>query len=185
MTAPNMTRIDGIRLSLRVVMPDDADYIRGLRVDPRYNAHLSEVTGTVNDQRSWIENYKLREDLGQEYYYVIERRNDRVPCGLVRLYNITKDHFVWGSWILDENKPSKAALESAVLSFGLAFDNLALAIGHIDVRKQNSHAISFYRRFGMQETHQDEINIYFKYSKEQYKRQRPAYEAILNQQVRI
>ncbi|RBI86851.1 N-acetyltransferase, partial [Rhodosalinus halophilus] len=28
-------------------MPEDAAYLHGLRTDPRYNAHLSPVTGTV------------------------------------------------------------------------------------------------------------------------------------------
>ncbi len=180
MTVPLLKSVDGRRVSLRLVTPDDAAYIQGLRLDPRYNSHLSKITGTVNDQRVWIDDYKLRESLGKELYYIIARRLDSVPCGLVRLYNIVSDRFTWGSWILDENKPSKAALESAVLSFGVAFEHLALAIGHIDVRKQNSHAIGFYRRFGMRETHQDEFNIYFEYSKEAYEQLWPSYEAVLS-----
>ncbi|WP_040325732.1 hypothetical protein [Aurantimonas manganoxydans] len=50
MHAP-LSRIDGIRLSLRLGLPDDAAYMHGLRMDPRYSGHLSTVTGTVEDQR--------------------------------------------------------------------------------------------------------------------------------------
>ena len=61
MKHPALSRIDGVQLSLRLVQPDDAPYIHRLRTDPTYNGHLSAVTGTVEDQRSWIEGYKLRE----------------------------------------------------------------------------------------------------------------------------
>ena len=173
-----LSRIDGVRLSLRLVMPDDAAYIHGLRMDPSYNSHLSAVTGTVQDQRGWIGTYKTREAAGTEFYFVIER-TDGVRCGVVRLYDIKSDGFTWGSWILDENKPSKAALERAVLSFGVAFESLGMAVGHIDVRKQNARAIGFYRRFGMQETHEDAQNIYFEYTSEQFAADRLAHMTVL------
>jgi len=56
-----LSRIDGIQLSLRLVLPDDAAYIHALRSNPAYNSHLSTVSGTVDDQRRWIEAYKSRE----------------------------------------------------------------------------------------------------------------------------
>ena len=162
-----MQRIDGPCLSLRLVQPEDAAYIHGLRMDTSYNSHLSVVAGTIEDQRGWIEAYKAREAAGTEYYYVIERK-DAVRCGVVRLYEITKNQFTWGSWILDKNKPLKAALESASLSFGIAFDSLGLTLGHIDVRKDNRHAIAFYQRFGMHQVQEDAHNIYYEYTREQF-----------------
>lgn len=159
-------------------MPVDATYIHGLRMDPAYNSYLSAVTGTAEDQRGWIGAYKTREAAGAEYYFVIERK-DGVRCGVVRLYDIKSDGFTWGSWILDANKPPKAALESAVLSFGVAFEILDAAVGYIDVRKHNAHAISFYRRLGMQETHEDVHNIYFKYTNKQFAADRLAHMTVL------
>ena len=175
---PTLSRIDGIQLSLRFVQPEDAAYVHGLRMDPSYNGHLSAVTGTVEDQLSWIEAYKTREAAGSEYYFVIERK-DGVRCGVMRLYDIMGDQFTWGSWILDHNKPRKAALESTVLSFGVAFESLGMAVGGIDMRKQNSHAIGFYRRFGMQEIREDAHNIYFEYTSEQFAADRLAHMTIL------
>ena len=84
-----MTRpapIEGRHLRLRPVAPDDAPYIHALRTDPRYNAHLSPVTGDVEAQRAWIERYLEREAQGSEIYFVIERRNDAQRCGVVRLH---------------------------------------------------------------------------------------------------
>ena len=167
MKHPALSKIDGVQLSLRLVQPEDAQYIHGLRTDPTYNGHLSTVTGTVEDQRSWIEAYKTREAAGSEYYFVIERK-DGMRCGVVRLYDITGDQFTWGSWILDHNKPRKAALESAVLSFGVGFHTLGLDMANVDVRVENIHAKAFYRRFGMTGTHRTERDIFFVYSRAQF-----------------
>lgn len=167
MKHPALSKIDGVQLSLRLVQAEDAPYIHGLRTDPTYNGHLSTVTGKVEDQRSWIEAYKTREAAGSEYYFVIERK-DGVRCGVVRLYDITDEQFTWGSWILDQNKPRTAALESAVLSFGVGFETLGLEIANVDVREKNTHAEAFYRRLGMIETHRADQDIFFVYSRAQF-----------------
>ncbi|MGV0908807.1 GNAT family N-acetyltransferase [Martelella sp. FOR1707] len=167
-----LSRIDGIQLSIRLIQPDDAAYVHGLRMDPTYNTHLSATTGTAEDQRVWIEAYKEREAAGSEYYFVIERK-DGVRCGLVRLYDITGAQFTWGSWILDHNKPRKAALESALLSFGVGFEMLKLDVANVDVRKQNTHAEAFYRRLGMTETHRTEQDIFFVYPRAQFDADKP------------
>ncbi len=159
--------IEGVRLRLRLIDPDDADYVHGLRTDPAYNTHLSAVQGTVEDQRCWIEGYKSREADLRELYYVIERR-DHVPCGLVRLYDITADSFTWGSWILDTNKPPKAALESVLLSFGIGFDQLDLPVAYVDVRKNNTRALSIYQRLGMTEIRRDDQDIYFRFDRDRF-----------------
>lgn len=46
--------IAGKRLRLRLVVPGDAAFIHRLRTGPAHNAHLSPVTGTVEDQNAWI-----------------------------------------------------------------------------------------------------------------------------------
>lgn len=164
----DINHLEGPSLVLRLIRPDDAEYVYALRSDPRYNTHLSVITGTTEDQRSWIKAYKARESEGTEYYYIIERLSNGLPCGLVRLYDIEGDQFTWGSWILDENKPSKAALESAVLSFDVGFNILGKQKGLIDVRLENRRAIEFYRRFGMTQVQEDEQNIYFNYARERF-----------------
>ena len=133
MVPESLGRVEGPNLILRLIRPEDADYVHALRNDPAYNRHLSEVRGTAEDQRRWIEGYKAREAVLRELYYVIERK-DGIRCGLVRLYDIGAESFTWGSWLLDQNKTRKAALESAILSFGVGFDELGLSLAHVDVR---------------------------------------------------
>lgn len=178
-----LARLEGPNLVLRLIRPEDAQYVHGLRSDPAYNRHLSEIRGTAEDQRRWIEDYKAREAEGLEFYYVIERR-DGVRCGLVRLYDLREDSFTWGSWILDANRPPKAALESAVLSFQVGFETLGRQKALVDVRVQNDHAIALYRRFGMAEMCRTEKDIYFVYPKARYETDRPGYLAILGEQAR-
>lgn len=176
-----IARVEGPNLILRLVQPDDAAYIYGLRTNRLYNRYLSEVRGTVEEQRYWIESYKAREADLQELYYVIERR-DSVRCGLVRLYGICDDRFIWGSWILDQNKTRLAALESAVLSFGVGFDCLKLSTAQVDVRIANEHAAFFYRRLGMTEIRRDDHDIYFAYTRTQFESDRAGYMAIIEKE---
>ena len=159
--------ITGNHLRLRLVTPEDAAFIHGLRTDPAYNLHLSPVTGTVEDQRTWIEAYKTREAAGEEFYYIIERHDD-VPCGVVRLYDITEETFTWGSWILNQDKPPKAALESAILIYDIGFFTLNKSCAVFDVRADNERTLRFHRRFGACGTGSDTENLYFELSRERF-----------------
>lgn len=171
-------RVSGPHLALRLIEPDDAEYVHQLRTDPAYNTYLSEVHGGVEDQRRWIEAYKAREAELRELYYVIERK-DGVRCGLVRLYDIADDSFTWGSWILDANKPRKAALESVALSFGVGFDLLDLPRAYVDVRRDNAKALTIYQRLGMTELRQDHQDIFFCYERDRFAADRAGLMAVL------
>lgn len=178
MVPNSLAHVQGPNLTLRLIQPDDADYVHALRINPTYNRHLSEVRGTAEDQRRWIEGYKAREVDRRELYYVIQRK-DGTRCGLVRLYDTSADSFTWGSWILDHNKTPKAALESAVLSFGVGFDHLGLSLAHVDVRIGNDRALAFYKRLGMSEVRRDATDIYFTYPRSRFEADRAGYLAIL------
>ena len=167
MDLSSIARVEGPNLILRLIEPEDAAYVHSLRSNPVYNTHLPAVTGTVDDQWTWIVDYKFREAQEQEFYYVIERK-DGTRCGLVRLYDVEAESFTWGSWILDKNKTRKAALESAILSFGVGFDALGVQLANVDVRVANEHAAAFYRRLGMVETHRTDQDIFFNYTREQF-----------------
>lgn len=174
----NLTRVEGPNLALRLIETDDAEYVHGLRINPAYNQHLSEVQGTAADQRAWIERYKSREATMEELYYIIER-NDGIRCGTVRLYEIKDDRFTWGSWILDENKPNKGALESAVLIYRIGFDLIGKDRAVFDVRNDNSHTLDFHLRFGATETGKFEADTHFSYERENFTQMYPRFLDIL------
>lgn len=140
---------------------DDAEYIWGLRIDPAYNTHLSSVSGTAADQRAWIRGYKAREAAGSEFYFVVERLDNGSRCGVVRVYGITNREFTWGSWILDANKPPKAALDTAMSVYRFGFDRLGLTRAVYDVRRDNDRTLAFHDRFGGRRIGEDAENIYY------------------------
>jgi RimJ/RimL family protein N-acetyltransferase len=174
----HLSPITGPNLVLRLIEPSDAAYVHGLRTDPALSRYLSPVQGGVEDQRNWIVAYQQREAAGEEFYYIIARP-DGQRCGTVRIYGLEDDSFIWGSWILDSNKPRKAALESAVLSFGVGFDQLARTTAKVDVRVANTHATAFYRRLGMTEVHRTDQDIFFTYARARFEADRVELKSIL------
>jgi RimJ/RimL family protein N-acetyltransferase len=179
-----MDKIVGTNVCLRLVQPADAAYLFQLRTDPALNTHLSQVYGTIADQEAWITSYKEREQAGAEFYFIIERL-DQTPCGTVRLYNIEGNTFTWGSWMLDCNKPRKAAPESAMLSFGYAFETLNLKAGFVTVNIGNTHAEAFYRRFGMTELRRSDDEAFFVYSADLFNRQKSLIRDVLDQDTSV
>lgn len=163
---------------MRLIIPEDSAYVYALRTDPAYNSHLSTVSGSIEDQAAWIRAYKSREAAGEEYYFVIERHSG-CACGLVRLYGFAGDSFTWGSWILDHNKPPKAALESAVLIYQAAFEALGCARAVFEVRRGNMRTLAFHARFGAQQTGEDETSLYFVYTAKQFLRDKTKFLEIL------
>lgn len=104
---------------------------------------------------------------------------------VVRLYGIDGGSFTWGSWILDANKPPKAALESAFLLYRFAFDTLGLEQATFDVRRDNATTLAFHRRFGAEQAYETETDIHFVYSRTRYEADREAYLAILDERGAI
>ena len=156
--------IKGNNLSFSAVTQRDAEYIFYLRSNPDYNKHLSPPPSTVEMQEKWIAEYLFRNKLGEEYYFLIRRLDNDQRCGLVRIYNIQNQGFTWGSWILDQNKPAKAAIDSALLVYKFAFEILKLDFCEFDVRKSNIGTLHFHDSFGATRIKEDSSDIYFRFS---------------------
>lgn len=152
--------LQGSLVQIRPVLVSDAEYVFSLRTNPALNQHLSAAPASVSAQEEWIEAYKHREGLGKEYYFIVERA-DGVRCGVVRVYDLVGDRFTWGSWILDENKPPKAALDCAILVYRFGFNLLELSRAVFDVRVDNERTLAFHDRFGAVRTGSDARNVYF------------------------
>lgn len=152
--------IEGSTTRLRLAQPESAPCLQRLPTEPTLSRHLSTVSGDVEAQRVWLELYKERKASGKELFYIIEALQTGQPCGTVRLYDIDDLSFTWGSWILDETKPPMAALDSAILSFGVGFDRLGRKSALVEVRRKSAHALAFYRRFGMIETRANDDHVY-------------------------
>lgn len=166
----DIAHLAGKRLVFRLVEPEDAPYIYRLRQDERYNEHLSPPPPDVAAQENWLKRYKSREQTLSELYYVMETGGER--CGVVRIYDIQGDTFTWGSWILDERKPPKAALESALLIYDITFGKLGLRLARFDVRRDNERTLAFHRRFGAREIRADDQDVFFEFDRDDFAQRR-------------
>lgn len=159
-------KLESKTIYFRLVEITDAQFIHSLRTDETYNKHLSKVDDDVSKQEKWLIEYKKKEAVGQEYYFIIHRESDALPIGTVRIYDFLKEEnsFCWGSWILNENKTRYAALESALLIYDFAFLELDYKRCHMDIRKENLKVIEFHKKFGVKiigETEADLLGHYF------------------------
>lgn len=155
-----MIKLDSKTIRLRLVEEKDAGFILDLRLDDKYNQFLSGVTPDLQAQVNWIRSYKNEENLGFQYYFIIEKL-DGTPCGTVRVYDIKEDSFCWGSWILNEQKTHYSAIESAFLIYKFGFDYLNFEKSHFDVMKGNKKVISFHEKLGAKIVSEDDDNYYF------------------------
>jgi len=153
-------------IHFRLAELSDAKFIHSLRVDKKYNQHLSHVDDDVTKQEQWLIEYKKKEALKLEYYFIIQRNSDSLPIGTVRIYDFIEDEasFCWGSWILNENKTRYSALECALLIYDFAFLELGYKRCHMDIRKENTKVIEYHKKFGVKiigETELDLLGHYF------------------------
>ena len=152
---------------MRTVELDDAYFIYDMRQNQSKTKYLSNIRGTVEDQKKWINNYKKRETENKEFYFIIESKEGE-KLGLVRMYDFHKTSFCWGSWIIKENAPKSTAIESAIQIYEFGFYILGFSKSHFDVRKRNDKVIAFHKRFGAEIIKENDLDYFFIYSKENY-----------------
>jgi len=139
-------------IHLRLVGESDAEFICNLRNNPNLNKYISQSTALIDEQAKWIKNYKERELGLHEFYFIIERNDNNERIGTIRLYDFRNDpkSFCWGSWILNSSKTRYAAIESALLIYKIAFEELRFEQSHFEVRKANLGVHNFHMRLGAQ-----------------------------------
>ncbi len=163
--------VRGKTVFLREITVDDAAFVHKLRTDPEKGRYLSETTGGVKQQEAYIASCLKQEN---DFYFIICDWEKRA-LGTVRIYDIRQDSFCWGSWILSNERPKWAALESALLIYDFAFFSLHYRQSHFDVRKENERVVNFHKRLGARIVRTDDKNIYFNYSREEYLAEREKY----------
>ena len=87
----------------RFVENEDAEFIVKLRNDSKLSRYLSKTSASGLDQKEWINNYKIRENLGQEYYIMCIDIITKQRLGVNRIYNINDKDFEIGSWLFEKN----------------------------------------------------------------------------------
>lgn len=137
-------QITGKTLIFRDASVNDAAFILSLRTNRQKARYLSPTSPDMIKQIAWLEDYKIKND--QAYFIIEDRKKERL--GTVRIYDQKGDSFCWGSWILKDNAPKNAGVESALIVYAYAVDYLGFKRAHFDVRKGNKTVWQFHERCG-------------------------------------
>jgi len=159
--------IYGKNINMRTVETEDAEFIYNMRQNQEKTKYLSKIIGTVESQKEWIQSYKQREENKEEFYFVIESK-DEEKLGLVRMYDFKDNSFCWGSWLIKENAPKSTAIESALQIYEFGFYSLGFLKSHFEVQKGNDKVIAFHQRFGAKIVSEDEKEVFFNFEKSDY-----------------
>ena len=147
MTQPAIRKarvVEGRTLSFTNAVEADAPFIVALRTDPAKAQHISATSTSVQAQAAWLRRYAVSP---HEAYFVI-RHVDRTPIGTVRMYDPRGPSFCWGSWIMRSDAPASAAIESAVMVYRYALEELGFESSHFCVNRGNQRVCTFHERFG-------------------------------------
>ncbi len=154
---------------LKPVEDTDAEFLYSLRSNSELCRYISPISGTVEEQKNWIRNYKIREFRNQEYYFKVVNKNNE-DQGFVRLYHLDNDkkEVTFGSFLMKPGHDSKAAIEAMILAVNVAFYYLKVNKVLLDVRVKNERAKNFYNRFGYQKIDENELDEFYELTKEDY-----------------
>jgi RimJ/RimL family protein N-acetyltransferase len=172
--------IYGKTLFFQNVTTEHAEFILKARTDISKSKYLSATSGDLNDQMNWIKNYQVKND--QAYFVIFF---EKTPIGTVRIYDPIGDSFCWGSWILINDAPFHAAIESALIVYSYALKHLNFNRSHFDVRKENIKVRQFHERFGAKVTGEDEDNYYYLINKEEIELSLKKYKKFLDKKLEV
>ena len=124
----------------------DAEFILELRTNEQRARYLSPTEKDVEKQRGWIQEYKKRESLGTDFYFIAfdDKGNS---YGTVRIYNIDAYEFTFGSWIFKNSSPASLIINSWFIVAEIGFIGLKLRKCTFDIKKANKKVLKFQRRF--------------------------------------
>ena len=159
--------INGKNIVLRTVEIEDAEFIFNMRQNTSKTKYLSNIDGNIDNQINWIKSYKKREQNQQEFYFIIESK-EMNKLGLVRVYDIRKNSFSWGSWLIKENAPKSTAIESVLQIYEFGFYKLGFQQSHFKVSKENDKVIAFHQRFGARIIDDNDNEHFFNFQKKDY-----------------
>lgn len=156
---------------LRLVEESDADFILKLRTDIALNRFISYTSPQRDDQLKWIQEYKLRENAGLEYYYIAQDQNGN-KYGTIRIYNLDDKSFELGSWLFHTKSPIGMAVKAHFIGFEIGFELLKAEYCRFEIRKKNTGVLRYMQDFEKTLVKEDDLNYYFTLTKENFYKRR-------------
>lgn len=151
-------------VNLREVRLEDAEFILQLRCDENKARFLHKTDFDLKKQESYIRRYLGLDD---EYYFIITDKN-HTPIGTIRMYELGKDDFVSGSWLMLSQSSTQQVLEGNYLMLNFAYHALNYRKFRFDVRVENRNVATFHKTMGAVVVAQNELDYFFEANLEEY-----------------
>lgn len=156
--------MEGKYVNLRNVKVEDAEFILSLRCNEEKSKFLHKTEYDIEEQ---IEYIKHCLDTKNEWYFIIENKTGK-SIGTYRIYDVKKDSFCIGSWLLVDGTPAEEMLESDYLVREFGFNTLKMNKIHFDVRKGNKKVIRYHKMMGATIVDETELDYLFECTRENY-----------------
>ena len=171
---PENYSIDRYGLHVRLVNEDDSAFIVSLRTDSQRGQFLGDTDESVEKQRGWIREYKIRERAGHEYYFIFETpKGERL--GVSRIYDIKEETFTTGSWVFKKDSPFGAAFLGDIICHEIAFELFPNSVNLHDVRKANMGVRKYADEFHPKLLFETELTQYYMNTRENYLKHKDSY----------
>lgn len=154
----------GIYTQIREVEITDAEFILSLRCDEKKAKYLHKTEYNLQKQQEYIKNCLAKDD---EWYFIIENKN-RKKIGTYRIYDLKKDSFCIGSWLMVDGCSPQEMMEGEYLVKMFAFKKTGFYKFHFDVRKENKKVIRYHKMMGAKQVGETELDYLFECTKEDY-----------------
>lgn len=163
---PNNFEYNKYGLHARLVNESDSEFILSLRTDSELGKFLNNTDSVLNNQLEWIREYKKREELGQDLYFIYYK--DDEPIGVNRIYEINADSATTGSWVCKPNLPFELPILTVIMIREIFYDLLNLNNEYFDVRKENKKVQRFQKMFGAKEIKSNDLDIFYSLNKQDF-----------------
>ncbi len=150
----------GRYVNIREVKIEDSEFILSLRCDEKKSKFLHKTEYNLEKQKKYLKHYM---SLDNEYYFIITDKQN-IPLGTIRMYDLKKDTFISGSWIMTKKSAVEEVLEGNYLMLNFAYSILKYQKFHFDVRKENKKVIRFHKMMGAKIVEENDIDYFFEAS---------------------
>lgn len=152
----------GNAFRLRNAVPEDAEFLVALRNDEKKRRYISPTSPEIAKQVAWLVHYAA--DDTQAYFVVETLSGD--PMGSVRIYDPQGDSFCFGSWVMCPGAPFACAVESVLITYRYAMDELGFNRSRYAVRKPNRSVWRFMERFGGRRVGETDVDYLYETDRE-------------------
>jgi len=164
-------RMYGVKV--RFVTNMDAKKIIELRTNLALSRHISTTNPEVDKQIQYINDYKIRERNGLEYYFAFSLIGSEEAVGFYRIYSIDYNEktFTIGSWIFEHKVLESIPIIADILSKEFGFLILNLERCYFDVRRNNKKVMKYHNLFSPVFIREDEYeNNYYYLDKKDFEK---------------